>query len=624
MKLRYFRADRYRSLKEFEVDVDDFMVIVGPNNCGKSNFFYALDLFFSSSVRGVDEESFFLGKTDHPMLLTARFSQLTSRELEKLGPWTVDGCLTVSKEYVRDESGKITASYYALMNVPSEPWLDEEFEDYNNRDVVGKLPIGELLPEKGRITKEAYKQAIRGFKQRYPEQIAYEVQRRKNPAGYKQVLDGYMPEFYLVPAVREATEETKMAPSAFLGRLMSTVVRRIEKFNPAFEELRDALDGVRRVIEGEAPGDKVAEIRDLERSVEAALSVWDVRVDIRVDSPDPERVFQLGTSVMLDDGLLTDVESKGHGLQRALIFALMRVWAAESRLQPGDEVGASNEYSSIFAFEEPELFLHPQLCRATYEALKDLSESEQMLLCTHSAHFVNLEDYRSLTLVTKETVDEGTRALRVSTDLFEGDQERKRRFNMIRYFNPDRNEVFFARKVVLMEGATEKFVIHVIARRLDVFDHRVSLIDCGGKFSLVLYMKVLNAFRIPYLTIYDEDPIPKELEPGMSNHDPDKYDEAKRRFAENTRVEDECNSEFGRTHMVHGDFESALGVSRSHGEKVGKPYAAVEQFSDEGNPITAAVGDLVKEVYNVLADESAHQSRGDVGGVGTIEESSSA
>jgi hypothetical protein len=112
-------------------------------------------------------------------------------------------------------------------------------------------------------------------------------------------------------------------------------------------------------------------------------------------------------------------------------------------------------------------------------------------------------------------------------------------------------------------------------------------------------MRVLNAFRIPHLAIYDEDPIPQDLEVGGSKHDPDKYNEAKHTFEENQHIEAECNRAFAKTWMVPGQFEHVLGISRSQAEKAGKPYAAVEHFSDESNAIPVEVRNLVSEVYTV-------------------------
>lgn len=229
MKLRNFRAERYKSLREIELGIQDLLIVIGQNNGGKSNLFHALELFFTSSARGVSKDTFFNGITIEPIILTAQFDNLSTPEIEKLGPWTIDGTLTVSKEYTMNESGGISVDYFAIMKAPKEPWLNEGFGDYANREVVSHLPISEFLPSSGRITKEIFRETLERYRESHT--VEYIEERRKNPGGFKGVLDGYMPEFHLVPAVREATEETKTASTALLGRLMAVVVRRISESN---------------------------------------------------------------------------------------------------------------------------------------------------------------------------------------------------------------------------------------------------------------------------------------------------------------------------------------------------------------------------------------------------------
>jgi CRISPR-associated exonuclease Cas4 len=580
MKLRKFKAEHYRSLRDFELDIDDFTVLIGENNHGKSNFFYALDLLLSSAVKGVDPRIYFNHDTSRPVVLTARFEELTPAELDKLQPWTVDGRLTISKEYAFDTSGRATVDYYALMRVPEEEWLDEDFADYSKRQVVGKLPIASYLPQTERITKEAYQRAVQKFKEEHADEIRYRIERRKNPAGYKQVLDGYLPELYLVPAVRDIADETKAATTTtLLGRVLRVVVQRIARQNPAFQELQQAVENLKRLIEGEKPEDKIAEVRELESRLTKELSTWGVGVNISVEVPDIEQVFRLGTTVTLDDGLQTDVSRKGHGLQRSLLFALIRVWAAESRRSTEEDEGTVRERSNIFAFEEPELFLHPQIARATYDALKEISATDQVLLCSHSPYFVNLEDYKHIAIIRKASVDTGTKAFRVTTDLFEGEGERKKRFTMMQFFNPDRNELFFARKVVLVEGPTEKAALPALARRLGCFDHRVSVIDCGGKNNLILYMTVLNAFSIPYLVLHDEDAGP----------------EAEK---ENESIRKNLGS-LGQVRVFEPNFDVALGVSQSDAGRLGKPYAAISLISDESWTVPEPIAEIVRCAYDL-------------------------
>jgi putative ATP-dependent endonuclease of OLD family len=596
MKLRRLHIQGFRSIRSITFEVDDFLCFIGQNNHGKSNIFQALDLFFSSTIRGIIPDIFFRSpnETAREIIIEASFEDLSQAEMEKLHPWTVNEVLTVSKKYWI-EDGKPQVSYEALMKIPNDEWLQENFESYNERDVVSKLPIAQFLPESGRITKPVYKEAIQKYVETYPNNIEYIEERRLNPAGYKQVLDGYLPEFYLVPAVRDVTEETKTSGATLLSRLLNVIISRIARQNPAFQRLEDTVQEIRTLIEGKTPEEKLAEIRELEERLKQELGPWDVGLSIGVEAPDIERVFQLGTSITLNDGIPTGVDEKGHGLQRYLIFALMRVWAAEARRAQTEENMEIRERSHIFAFEEPELFLHPQMCRATYEALKQISRTDQSLVCTHSPHFIDMEDYRSIVMVRKTNLEIGTQVQRVLEELFH--DEKKRRFNMVRFFNPDRNELFFARKVILVEGPTEKSTLPLIARHIGCFDHRVSIIDCGSKFNLTLYMEVLNAFRIPYLVIHDEDQIDPELKPGGAKYDPDKFREAKQTFEESQRIKDTADYTIGAVRQIPGEFENLLGISRAQADKLGKPFAAVEKYAQEGIEISADVKELVRTVY---------------------------
>lgn len=235
------------------------------------------------------------------------------------------------------------------------------------------------------------------------------------------------------------------------------------------------------------------------------------------------------------------------------------------------------------------------MCKATYESLKELSTTDQIFICTHSPHFVDMEDYYHICIVSKPDLETGTKVQRVQEELFEG--ERKKQFNMTRFFNPDRNELFFSRKVVLVEGATEKAILPLVARRLDYFDYSVSVIDCESKFNLTVYMEILNKFKIPYLVIHDEDPIDPELQPGGSRYDIEKLRKATRIFKENHIISDKIDPSIGRVEMTKGQFEDLLEVSKTQAEKLGKPLAAVEKYADDKVPIPENLRELTKKVY---------------------------
>jgi CRISPR-associated exonuclease Cas4 len=200
-----------------------------------------------------------------------------------------------------------------------------------------------------------------------------------------------------------------------------------------------------------------------------------------------------------------------------------------------------------------------------------------VFICTHSTHFVDLEHYKEVAIISKPSPQTGTCVRQCLKELFEGDdiEERKKRFHMAQWINPDRGEMFFARRVIFVEGETEKVVLSYLATALRVFDPDISIIDCGSKNNLLLYIAIANAFQIPYHVIHDEDPLPNPI--------PDDWNEDKRKamektFALNQDIKSSVHSPLGQVEMLSPDFERVSGVSKSQGEKKGKPLAALEHL----------------------------------------------
>jgi len=67
--------------------------------------------------------------------------------------------------------------------------------------------------------------------------------------------------------------------------------------------------------------------------------------------------------------------------------------------------------------------------------------------------------------------------------------------------------LFFAKGVVLVEGATEKFTFPYVSIHsgFDIDRYGISIIECGGKGNLLIFSKVAKAFNIPYVVVADED-----------------------------------------------------------------------------------------------------------------------
>ena len=73
------------------------------------------------------------------------------------------------------------------------------------------------------------------------------------------------------------------------------------------------------------------------------------------------------------------------------------------------------------------------------------------------------------------------------------------------WINPDRSEIFFAKKVILVEGQTDKIVLGYLSKRLGIYKYDYSILECGSKSLIPQFIKLLNVFKIPYVAVYDRD-----------------------------------------------------------------------------------------------------------------------
>ena len=74
-------------------------------------------------------------------------------------------------------------------------------------------------------------------------------------------------------------------------------------------------------------------------------------------------------------------------------------------------------------------------------------------------------------------------------------------------FDAQRSEFFFAKRVMFVEGTTEKIALPLAFRALgiDVNREGISVVECGGKTKLPLFVRVATALNIPYVVIADHD-----------------------------------------------------------------------------------------------------------------------
>jgi CRISPR-associated exonuclease Cas4 len=614
MRIKHLKIHNFRSIRDLSFECMPFMALLGPNNHGKSNILSALEFGLSTSVKPVEQDFFFhRSPEDNEMWIEITFHELTDQEKNTFKRYVLSDDTLCIRKTARMQNGEIEIAYNGYVEQANHEWLRaDKTGEYATRDKINETPLKDLVPPSGRLSKQAVEEAQQQYIEQHRSELNFTRTLESGPLlGQKNVGGGVLPDFYLIPAVRDLTEEIKVKTTSTFGRLLNRAVQGMAEKDPRFIEAKKQLESVFSSLNTrEAEGGTGNRLALLEESIEKELLSWGVRVNIEVTPPELERLFELGTDVHLDDGVKTTADRKGHGLQRAVMFALLRAWAKALRSdrKPYGESEITPRKQSdtvIFTMEEPELFLHPHAQRRLAASLREIAETpeHQVFLCTHSTYFVDLDHYKEMAVITKACPEKGSCVRQCTRDLFEGDnpKERKDRFHMARWINPDRGEMFFAQRVVFVEGETEKVVLPYLAEKMGVFNPDISTIDCGSKHNLPLYITIAEAFGTPYLVVHDEDPVP---EPIPTEWTEEKKREKQRTFALNEEIEKLVKPPLGQVEVLSPDFEKAAGVSKSQSAKKGKALVALDHFdSMDAKDIPERLRRLVNAAYGAEGAE---------------------
>jgi len=583
MKINKIKINNFRSIENVEMTFQKLMMFIGQNNHGKSNMLYAI-LFFFGEIK-VQELDFFNDSDE--LYVEIEFNYLDEDDKVTFKKYlTNDNKILVRKTAYRGGSFE----YNGYIENPVEDYLKEKSaSNFTKRDVATELPIYEYLPQEGRITKaniiEAQQQYINVHEGTI--QFNYELE-ETNFLGLKSVAQGIFGDVFFIPAVKNINDDLAANKTSIFTKLYSRVIDLVTSDDTDIQTIKDKVTTqFKKLNKYNEDGCTVNESRPIELcQFEDRLSdnmrSWGVNLEIEIIQPNIDDVFKSGVNIWIHDGFKTDINRKGHGLQRALTFSLIKTLSEhvhEELIEEGQTRQASK--SSYFIFEEPELYLHPQAQRSLLDSLIRLSSESQVILCTHSSALISLKNYKSISIVRKNSQTKATEITYCQEELFIGND--KQNFNLLSWINPDRAELFFAKKVILLEGATEKTVIPFLAHKLGIFKFEYTLIDCGSKDSIPSYINLLNKFSIPYIAVYDKDHQQIKGVDAIASAD-----------VSSQKIEDVIDVDIGKSVIFINDIEEELGMVAG---TTSKPYLALQEISRDDFELQDILSEKINLIY---------------------------
>lgn len=292
-----------------------------------------------------------------------------------------------------------------------------------------------------------------------------------------------------LPPLRDASQGLKPGRASQLARLLQLLADQ-----PGIDGINEALKELDSTIKTHAP---LVATHDAINTRHAAML-----------GPQLAQLLQLGLSAIDFKSLKSrlsllvdefEIDQNGLGFNNLIYMAVVL-----------SELSTNPQYSYRgLIVEEPEAHLHPQLQAVLLQYLESIKavageKPVQLFLTSHSPNFASIADLDSLVCL----VDTGTS---VQT-FFPRDIafDKSKREKLERYLDVTRAELFFARRVIFVEGAAELLLVSELAARLklDLRKHGVSLISVEGlNFDSFLPLFGDKALKIPVSVLTDADPV---------------------------------------------------------------------------------------------------------------------
>lgn len=453
--VRNFRAIGSSAI---EIELDDIVVLVGPNNAGKSSILRAYEVVMKQ------------GSADGRL------------QLDDFPNGVVDA----------NALPEIELQTVVFDNAPGARWL---------------IPTGAgdwLIREQWRWSSPNVN----------PQRRGYDVQKGdwddQVPWGAPNVANSRRP----LPHRIEAFSSPDTQAKEIVDLLLSVLKNKLKSFRSAgqdqkksdYELLLEKIADFQSKVVASAK-DETAKIEDeISELLERVFPKHRIKLDARPES-DVEKSytpFKASPDLLMgpDGGYLAKVSQQGSGARRTLLWTALRYLSEAAT--PGDDSARPH----VLLLDEPEICLHPSAVREAREVLYELPSAKnwQVMITTHSPVFIDLsKDNTTVIRVSREFDNQVHSVTLYRPKSAKLDDDDKLNLKALNACDPYVNELFFGGKIVVVEGDTEYVAFSMLKAEAPAKYRDLHVVRARGKGSILTVLKILNQFSSTYAVLHDSD-----------------------------------------------------------------------------------------------------------------------
>jgi len=521
MIIRRLHVENYKNLKNVELELKQLNIFVGPNGSGKTNLLELLWKFSSEftitgGASSLDEDSWWKRTPRNPIKIELEI-ELENDEQQKLPKEFRKLLQIVQRE--KSQSPAFIVRIIREVKKPKAKWSTVLLK-FNGLELVRDDKVTQLININKMLKKEVKKAA---------KAILFDPKASKqNLIGPRLVVLGnkaYHMDSKLDEFVREGIipyekipvsvdykewckneglelierppteEELKDYIFPITQRQLNEVLNNIQKmirnlfiYFPAARNIRLG-PGERKIIVGEELAktsfllkpetpESYRKFRYVEEKFkEIYKSTKDELRDLY--NPSEKSIRSLGEEVRIDDrsaeGIIS-IAFQGGGEQEVLNLLVMLV---------------STERGKIIIIEEPELHLHPALCRGVFKLFKERVKQNQLIIATHSPEFICKGD----NICTNFWFN-----LKIDGSVEVSPKKANELISILRGLGVTPSSGGAPEKIVAVEGPSDLEFIRIISEKLGAT--RLNLLTMIGAKNYEFLERLSEGLRATLITLY--------------------------------------------------------------------------------------------------------------------------
>ena len=525
MKIKKIEVQNFRLLENIDCNLEDnITLIVGKNNTGKTSFFEALKLATSTDSKFVFEDfsqsSYVIFKSIYSKYLESRKDGITEEDKEK-----------IELELIA-EIPKIKVSFEIQYNKKNNESLVElsefitDLEDARNDATIcisfepkNTLKIFQSFDKREDKTIELIEYLHKNINFLY-ETVCYAID--KESEYHRKIEDSFKTKiqkvvlFESIKAMR-VLDDIKGDSNNSLSLGFSNYYNQRDKTNNQdVKDLEKKLDEVSTELK--IKYEKVLEgiMSKLEKfGAKTPISIPPIGIDSKFDS---EKVIKNNIQYLYKQDEI-DLPESYNGLGYSnLIYMILELSSYIEKFKNSKEEKSSNFL--VVLIEEPEAHMHPQMqqvfisqvSEVVSDAKKDTDIQIQVIITTHSSHIlsesgINTEKgFNRIRYFNRLSTDTGFKITNQDFNNLEIKDD-KRTFRFLRqYLTLHKSDLFFADKVILVEGTTERMLLPQMIRKSanSLCNEYVSILEVGGAYAHS-FKEILEFINVRTLIITDID-----------------------------------------------------------------------------------------------------------------------